>query len=395
MIHYWRTLLTTTRKRVGLNTLALFTLSWLLAVASAQANVDPVATKQELQQVQKKINHLQAQIKRTQSKRSSAEKALQKAEQEVSDIRRKLRDVSASYATSEKKLTELQVAQKELNHAKDQQKDALKDDINAAYRTGRQEYLKLLLNQEEPDKLARLMKYYDYFHKARMARITAFNQTLADISANEIKINEEISQLESLKTQLKNKQTQLSSAKQQRKTALANLDKSLRSSANRVDQLKANQTELENVLHAVQQTLSDLPSNVGKQPFAQRKGKLAWPSPGRHLKRFGNRRQTGSLRWNGVLIGANEGTAVQSIHHGRVVFSDWMRGFGMITILDHGDGYLSLYGHNETLLKSPGDWVASGEVIAYSGNSGGQSSPGLYFEIRKNGKPINPARWCK
>lgn len=361
----------------------------------AHASVDPVATKQELKQVQRKIDNLQAQIKRTQSTRSNAEKALQTAEQEVSNTRRKLRQVSNDFAKTEKKLAELKAVQKELNKAKEKQKAALKGDINAAYRTGRQEYIKLLLNQEQPDQLARLMKYYDYFHKARMERIEAFNQTLADINSNEIKINEEIAQLENLKSQLQNKQQQLSQAKKQRKIALANLDKSLRSSASKVSQLQSSQAELEKVLHAVQETLSDLPSNVGKQPFAKRKGQLQWPSSGRQIKRFGNRRGSGSLRWNGVLIGSKEGSQVKSVHHGRVVFSDWMRGFGMLTIIDHGDGYLSLYGHNETLLKGPGDWVGAGEVIAYSGNSGGQSQAGLYFEIRKNGKPVNPSRWCK
>lgn len=371
-------------------------LSLLILIPSLSlASVDPVATKQELKQVQKRIDNLQAQIKRTQSKRSNAEKSLQKAEQEVSSIHRKLRQVGNDFAQSEIKLEKLRVAQNELNRAKNQQKEALKGDINSAYRAGRQEYIKLLLNQEQPDKMARLMKYYDYFHKARMERINAFNQTLADINTNEIEINEEIAQLENLKNNLKNKQQQLTKAKQQRKNALSNLDNALKNSSSKVSQLKTSHAELEKVLHAVQETLNDLPSNVGKQPFAQRKGKLRWPSSGRQVKRFGNRRENGKLRWNGVLLGATVGSKVKSVHHGRVVFSDWMRGFGMLTIVDHGDGYLSLYGHNETLLKSPGDWVSIDEIIAYSGNSGGQSKAGLYFEIRKNGKPVNPSRWCR
>ncbi|RLT89237.1 MULTISPECIES: murein hydrolase activator EnvC family protein [unclassified Ketobacter] len=367
-------------------------LCWAFPVS---ASVDPVATKKELQQIQNRIQDLQKDIKRTQSRRSATEQALQKAEQAISDTRRKLREVNRSMTQSEAKLAELRRAQQDLNRAKEAQRAALKQDINAAYRAGRQEYVKLLLNQEQPDKMARLMKYYDYYHQARMARIQAFNQTLRDIKDNEISINEEVAELSTLKQALANEQQQLQAAKEQRKQALAKLDSSLKNDASRVTSLKASQAELEEILHQVQATLSDLPSNVGKQPFAQLKGKLAWPSQGRVIKRFGNRRDSGALRWNGVLIRTAEGSTVKAVHHGRVVFSDWMRGFGMLTIVDHGDGYLSLYGHNETLLKSPGDWVDGGEVIAYSGRSGGQEQASLYFEIRKNGKPENPSRWCR
>jgi len=367
-------------------------LCWAFPVS---ASVDPVATKKELQQIQNRIQDLQKDIKRTQSRRSATEQALQKAEQAISDPRRKLREVNRSMTQSEAKLAELRRAQQDLNRAKEAQRAALKQDINAAYRAGRQEYVKLLLNQEQPDKMARLMKYYDYYHQARMARIQAFNQTLRDIKDNEISINEEVAELSTLKQALANEQQQLQAAKERRKQALAKLDSSLKNDASRVTSLKASQAELEEILHQVQATLSDLPSNVGKQPFAQLKGKLAWPSQGRVIKRFGNRRDSGALRWNGVLIRTAEGSTVKAVHHGRVVFSDWMRGFGMLTIVDHGDGYLSLYGHNETLLKSPGDWVDGGEVIAYSGRSGGQEQASLYFEIRKNGKPENPSRWCR
>ncbi|MBA54132.1 MAG: hypothetical protein CMK89_06705 [Pseudomonadales bacterium] len=359
------------------------------------ANVDPVATKKELQKIQSRIQDLQQEIKRTQSRRSETEEALKKSEQAISDTRRKLRDVNRSMATSDAKLAELRQSQQKLNKAKEAQRSALKQDINAAYRAGRQEYVKLLLNQEQPDKLARQMKYYDYYHQARMQRIQAFNQTLTEIKANEIRINEEVAQLSSLKAELADEQQRLQSAKEQRKQALAKLDDSLKNDASRVSSLKSSQSELEAVLHRVQATLSDLPSNVGKQPFAKLRGKLAWPSQGRVVKRFGNRRESGALRWNGVLISTKEGSTVKAVHHGRVVFSDWMRGFGMLTIVDHGDGYLSLYGHNETLLKSPGDWVEAGEVIAYSGISGGQDQASLYFEIRKDGKPQNPSRWCR
>ena len=361
----------------------------------ADTNPDPVATKKEIRQVQKRIEQLQNQIKRNQSQRSQAEQALRNAERSVSKIRRELRQANQNFQATESKLKALRKTQSDLNRAKQKQKHALKNDINAAYRAGRQEYVKLLLNQEQPDKMARVVKYYDYYHRARMNRIDEFNGTLAQISSNEAAINKEIEQLDQLKKRLQNRQDKLSQAKQSRQQALAKLDSDIKANRSKVGQLKSDQAELEKVLHAVQQTMSDLPSNMGKQPFAKRKGQLLWPSPGKHLKRFGNRRGNGSMNWKGILIQSQLGSEVKSIHPGRVVFSDWLRGFGMLTIIDHGDGYMSLYGHNESLLKSPGDWVASGEVIAFSGNQGGQSPEGLYFEIRKDGKPVNPASWCR
>ncbi|MAR91917.1 MAG: hypothetical protein CML06_13705 [Pseudomonadales bacterium] len=367
----------------------------LCQAVSVMAAVDPVATKQELKQIQQRIEALQSTIKRTQARRSETEQALQRAEKAISDTRRKLAGVNADIKGSEAKLAQLRQTQAQLDQAKKAQRAALKQDINAAYRAGRQEYVKLLLNQEQPDKLARLMKYYDYFHQARMERIQAFNATLREIRANEAKINEGVGQLSRLKQTLETERRQLQAAQDERKQALAKLDTRLQDNTSRVGDLKSSREELEQVLHQVQATLSDLPGNVGKQPFSKRQGELAWPTRGQLVERFGTRRGSGGLRWKGVLISTDEGSPVKAVHHGRVVFSDWMRGYGMLTIVDHGDGYLTLYGHNETLLRSPGDWVDAGEVIAYSGRSGGQNRASLYFEIRRNGKPVNPSRWCR
>lgn len=372
-------------------------IGWLfcLPINAWADSVDPVATKKELHKVQQRIDALQAQIKRTRQKRSETEKLLETSEQNISRIHRELRTVNQSLAASKQKIDGLTSAQQQLNTAKTAQKDALKGDISAAYRTGRQEYLKMLLNQEQPDKLARVIKYYDYYHQARLARIEKFNQTLQDIETNQTQLNEEQNRLNQLKSDLSAQQTNLQTAHDQRKAALAQINDKLKNNASQVSQLEQNQNELESLLHTVQETLSDLPNTLGKQPFAQQKGQLSWPSKGRIKERFGTRRENGAMRWNGVLIATGKGDPVKAIHHGRVVFSDWMRGFGMLTIIDHGDGYLSLYGHNETLLRNPGDWVNGGEIIASTGNSGGQKEAGLYFEIRKNGKPINPSHWCK
>jgi septal ring factor EnvC (AmiA/AmiB activator) len=140
--------------------------------------------------------------------------------------------------------------------------------------------------------------------------------------------------------------------------------------------------------------LVDIPAEAdGQQPFHSRKGKLRWPARGRLAQRFGAPR-SGGLRWRGVMIEAQEGGEVRAVSQGRIAFSDWMRGFGLLLIIDHGDGYMSLYGHNQTLYKEVGEWVDTGEVVALLGASGGRTESGLYFEMRHKGRPINPVHWC-
>jgi septal ring factor EnvC (AmiA/AmiB activator) len=366
-----------------------------LPALAASENADPVKTKKELQQVKNRIEQLQKVIKTTQTQRSAAENDLKKVEQEIGATQRKLRDVQTQQSEAQTELDQLRAKQAELNAARERQRNAMRADITAAYRSGRQEYLKLVLNQESPELVSRLMKYYDYFRSARLERMSAFNQTLAEIASNESRIHTRMAELETLKADLVAEQERLQKAQERRKSLLATLDSSLQNRTAQVGQLKANQSNLEKVLRAVQESMADLPTNLGNSPFASLQGKLKWPTQGRMIHRFGAYREQGALRWNGVLIGAPSGSAVRAVHHGRVVFADWMRGFGNLIIVDHGRGYMSLYGHNESLLKSPGDWVRGGETIATSGSSGGQSQPGLYFEIRYKGSPVNPARWCR
>ena len=159
--------------------------------------------------------------------------------------------------------------------------------------------------------------------------------------------------------------------------------------------LETSRGRIENLLKSLGELLADIPTSPSEnQPFVSQKGKLPWPVNGRFLNNFGQPKNYGDLKWNGVLIKAELGTPVRVVSHGRVAFSDWLQGFGFITIVDHGDGYMSLYGHNESLFKQTGDWVQAGEVIATAGDSGGQPTSGVYFEIRSRGKPINPSKWC-
>ena len=366
---------------------------------SAAANTDVVdarKTEQELSQVKKKIESLQHVIKKTQSQRSETEEQLRKVEKEISNTKKDLRNANRQILQSRKTVKQLNEEKNALEAAKRKQKVALVTDIQAAYRTGRQEYIKLLLNQQEPEKLARVIKYYDYFHRTRLTNIQSFNSTIASLEANQQQLDEELERLQNLRQRLEIQQQGLIKAQDQRQQVLAKLDLSLRDKDKRLSQLSENQEELQRLLRAVQETLADLPAHVGDTtPFAKRKGKLSWPTKGKVVRSFRSKREDSNLRWNGVIIRTANGAPVTSVHRGRVVFSDWLRGFGLLTIVDHGDNYYTLYGHNESLLTEPGDWVEVGQVIAYTGTSGGQEKPGLYFEIRKDGEPINPSQWCR
>jgi len=151
--------------------------------------------------------------------------------------------------------------------------------------------------------------------------------------------------------------------------------------------------QLEDLLSSVEEAIADLDLPEATTPIKQLKGKLPWPTQGEIVRNFGSRDTSSGSRWKGVLIRAKEGNEVHAIHYGHVVFADWLRGFGLLLIIDHGNGYMSLYGHNQSIYKQTGDWVASNEVVSSVGNSGGRDNTGLYFEIRRNGKPQNPKSW--
>ena len=176
---------------------------------------------------------------------------------------------------------------------------------------------------------------------------------------------------------------------------MTELGNKIKNQENTLSSLEGSRARIENLLKSLGELLADIPGNPSEnQPFAAQKGKLPWPAKGSFLSKFGQSKNQGDLKWNGVLIKANFGTPVQVISHGRVAFSDWLQGFGFITIIDHSDGYMSLYGNSESLFKQTGDWVSAGDVIATAGDSGGQPQSGVYFEIRSRGKPVNPAKWC-
>lgn len=386
----------------GLAALLLLLPALSLASGTIQRNPPPAersATRQaketELLQLRERIAALRGDLNKVRTRYDSLREELRGVEQAVARISQELRDLDDRLVEQSRRLGALQKRRTDLEGSIAQQRRYLEQQIRAAYAMGRQEYLKILLNQEDPATLGRALTYYDYLNRARSERITALLETVQQLEGVRREIEAENSRLAQLREQQRLRKVELEKNQAARSGLLAQLEEELNSKDRRLKGLLADEKELEGLILALAQALEDIPAEPGNhKPFAQMRGKLPWPVRGRIVESFGSTR-LGSLRWQGVVIGAKEGLPVRAVSHGRVAYADWLRGYGYLLILDHGDGFMSLYGHNQTLHKEVGDWVSAGETIASIGSSGGNERSGVYFEIRRNGKPQDPARWCR
>jgi septal ring factor EnvC (AmiA/AmiB activator) len=259
---------------------------------------------------------------------------------------------------------------------------------------GRAELLKLVLSQESPASLGRMLVYFDYFNRARSARIGAVSAEVAELSELGAQSDKATAELASLESAESAQVAALEHARDERRALVAQLDAGIADSNEKIGKARADEKRLADLVAELTQLMAGFPVD-GEQPFGRLKAKLAWPVMGRLAGEFGQPREGGTVRWTGVLIEANQGSPVRAIYRGRVAFADWLPGLGLLLVLDHGEGYMSLYAHNQALLKEPGDWVSPGETIAQVGDTGGQARPALYFEIRAKGEPVNPHDWIK
>jgi septal ring factor EnvC (AmiA/AmiB activator) len=352
-------------------------------------------TRQQLEQITTELEKLRTLLGRFKKQRSELQNTLQKSEVDIGAIQRKVSSIQRQLNEEQVELASLQKQRKQLNTDKEQQQKYIEQQIIAAYQVGQQKKIKVLLNQEQPEKISRTLTYYDYFNQARSEQIDAYADIISTLNTIEPKILTKTRNLSRAKVLLSNEHDKLLSRKHEREKSLAKINSAILNNDQRLKKMNKDRAELEQLLAAVEQTIANINVPSDYKPFGSLKGKLPWPVTGKPSNRFGNRRNNTALRWQGLAISATEGSQVEAIHYGRIVFADWLRGSGLLVIIDHGDGYMSLYAHNQSLLKEPGDWVHPGDIIATVGNSGGQQSANLYFEIRHNGKPTDPRRWCK
>jgi len=359
-----------------------------------------VSNSDKLEQLRQQIKTLRTELNSDQERKQDLQSLLRNTETRIGKVAALLRGLKRQLRKQNRELNKLNKRRKQLRANLQIQRVNLARQIRAAYTIGQQEYIKILLNQQDPAAVSRTLTYYDYFNGARLERIQSIDARLTDLQTVEQKIKRKKTKLEQNRLEQNREKNQLEKNRGQRSKVLAKLNQQMQTKGKRLSLMLEDQRRLQRLLNRLADEPTDftpglLTEQGERKAFAQLRGKLVWPSRGRLTNRYGSRRKVGKLKWQGVMIKAPEGTDVAAISHGRVAFSDWLRGFGLLTIIDHGDGYMSLYGGNQSLYKEVGDWVEAGEVIASVGNSGGNKNTALYFEIRYKGKPTNPLKWCR
>ena len=356
---------------------------------------DPQKLQAQLKSLEAEITRFQKMLDQTKGEKADLQKELEQNEKSISDLMKKIDDIQKKIDAGNNKISGLMHRQRDLEVAKANQQQLIVRQIRAAYRIGSQEYLKVVLNQQDPNELSRMLTYYDYFNRARAAQVQTYRATIASLEQVKQQIAVQNDQLDEDKQSLATRQAALGVSQAKRQLTLAALNEQIRKTGSEIETRMRNKARLQDLLDRITASIVNLPSPTDTLPFATQRGKLLLPVAGIVTNHFGAARNSGKLHWDGIFIAAPPGTPVKAIHYGRVVFSDWLRGFGMLLIIDHGDGYMSLYGHNQVLYRDVGDWVTAGETIATVGDTGGQKRPGLYFEIRHAGKPTDPQRWCQ
>jgi len=360
---------------------------------SAQQELSQHASQAQLTELKNNIQKINSWLSKANTEKTGLSKQLEKQDKEINTISR---DIRFSNAKISKYVSELSILNKQYrkqNAALGTQKEFLTKQIQTAYLRGEQSELKILLDTNNPQDFSRLMKYFSYINEAREEKISLFRDTLNTIKETETKILLQKKGLSEQKLALQVSLDKLKSQRDQRKKILIQLESKIQNNSQRLAKLKADQIRLKTLLDELEVAIANIPLPSDAAPFYKQKKKLPWPSRGKVLSSFGSRIAQGKLKSNGIRLATQENDPVKSVHYGRVIFSNWIRGFGLLIIIDHGDNYMSLYGYNKSLVKETGDWVRAGEVIAYSSQSQKNKESGLYFEIRKKGKPQNPSYW--
>lgn len=370
---------------------------WLIlggSTALAGERLTQAEAESRLNNLKTEIGHLQKDLESNRQAYSKEQKLLKAADLEIQASALALRKLDSSKQEHEHSLTRMHDEREDYLNSLDQRRAALVKQIMAAYRLGRESRLKLVLNQDSPAEFSRTLAYYDYFSRSQARQIHELREVLQTLDQMQVKINTELSALAVVQ---RNQQAVLDDIKEKREERQLITDKlssQIDSDEARLTELQQNRKDLEALLETLSNALADIPADLGnRRGPGDLKGQLPMPVKGSVKHAYGQARSVG-LSWQGWLISAVSGSEVKNIAYGRVAFSDWLRGYGLLMIVDHGDGFMSLYGNNESLLHEVGDWIEPGTSISTVGSSP-QNGVGLYFEIRKNGKVLDPAVWIK
>lgn len=371
----------------------------VLGLAAAGAGAQPELSKdeasRELSELRERIEAVQARLQAARGERGGLEERVETLDRKIAALAQDIRRTEAKRVEVQAEIGRLDDRKQALRRQMTAQKERVAELAYSSYVMGRQSRLKLFLNQRNPAVINRMLGYHDYIVAARARTIERINGWAAEIEALSKEQEARRRELETLATELRAERESLQARRGERESALAALNERIASSQDELARLKENENRLQEVIKEIEAYLASRRARgITEGAFREMRGKLRLPVAAPIAAGFGETRSTG-VRWDGIMFRPGGGADVRAIFEGRVVFADWLRGFGLLLIIDHGDGYMSLYGHNESLFKQVGDWVETEEVIATVGTSGGLDKPGLYFEIRNDGEPQNPLSWCR
>jgi len=356
---------------------------------TAATPADPAATRAALERITERLNDLSVWLDSADRKRAQWQREIQASDREVARLTREVEAAEDAVAEVQGELEALRREQQALEARRLAQAQHIAEHLASAQRLAGEDFVKLLLNQESPETLDRMVRYHRYFTAARLETVAEYRNTLAALAENQTRLETRAAEAERRREALAREQRALVAKRDERKALLARLAAEAEDKEAERERLVADRERLETLLAEIERRAQALDGRA----FAQRKGSLPWPLSGRVMNAFGQPRAEGRLTWHGLMVEADEGAPVQAVFRGRVVFADWLRGFGLLTIVDHGSGYMTLYGHADLLEKQVGDWVESGEVVARAGRSGGLGTTGLYFEVRHDGQAADPIVW--
>ena len=365
------------------------TQGWAMLVAWGQTEEG-----RALQGVLRELQELEGRVAKQQEGREEGYRRLRSVELEISDASRRLSELRAQKITAAARRESLSREARATKDRLDRERDQLAEQVLVTYLLGRQERLKLLFSQESPPRLGRMLVYHDYLNTARSMRINVVTRNIDTLAQLLSEADETALGLLELERAQGEALKRLEDAREEREFMLVRMDEAIRRSSGKIDWLEEEAQRLSELVAKIQDRL-EVFSESERSSFSSTKGSLGWPVAGSLLRDYGQPRAGGDLKWNGVLLQAPLGVPVSAVYYGRVVYADWLPGLGLLIIVDHGGDYMSLYGHNETILTELGARVSSGETIALTGQSGGQAQPALYFEIRHNGEPVNPHSWIE
>lgn len=354
------------------------------AAAPAPAHDRSAAAQQKLTRVRQQIRALAAAQRKAASERDRLGARLASQADAVAAAARALRHADAALATQHQHIQALQQQQQGLQQKLSGQRQALAVLLRAAYQVGAGSDLRLLLGDRDVERIARALTYSRYFQRDRLRRIHALLGQLAQLQQVQQSLQDARRQLQARRSQRRQRLQSLQDARRHQQQLLAQAEAKLKSQQARLAALKRHERNLDQLVQRLRDVFADIPGKLPSDvPFARLRGRLPWPASGR-AHRSGP----------GEVIAVPHGSQVHAVAHGRIAYAAWLRGYGMLVIVDHGHGWMTLYGNNESLLHGVGDWVDAGEVLATSG-AGADGRSGVYFELRHDGKPVNPQPWLR